>query len=308
MIIILNNIFPVFAIIALGYGLKKYHLCNDGFLKKSDTLIYYVFFPAMLFLKTGAPAPSVSIEWKLTFAVGSAVLTIYAVSLAFMKVTRLPDYLVGSFSQCCYRFNTYIGMAVLLTALNEGGMREFAVMIGFVIPFINVLAVSTLIWYSGLSYRFSQKIGILTKSILTNPLILACMAGILFSELNFRLPVFIRNTLHLLSLISLPMALISIGGSLNFSRLKGQIGNAMLATLFKLFMLPVTGYFFLRFFGVSSVSMQVGMIFFALPTSTASYILSSQLHSDVNLASAAIILSTLLSFISLSLVLALFVG
>jgi len=42
------------------------------------------------------------------------------------------------------------------------------------------------------------------------------------------------------------------------------------------------------------------MIFFALPTSTAIYVLSAQLNSDVQLASAAIMLSTLLSLISLS--------
>jgi len=42
------------------------------------------------------------------------------------------------------------------------------------------------------------------------------------------------------------------------------------------------------------------MIYFTLPTSTALYILSSQLSSDTQLASAAIALSTMLSFISLS--------
>ena len=45
------------------------------------------------------------------------------------------------------------------------------------------------------------------------------------------------------------------------------------------------------------------MLFFALPTSTAIYILSSQLRSDLELASAVIVLSTLLSFVSMSLVL-----
>jgi predicted permease len=45
------------------------------------------------------------------------------------------------------------------------------------------------------------------------------------------------------------------------------------------------------------------MIYFTLPTSTALYILSAQLNSDTQLASAAIALSTILSFFSLSLAL-----
>jgi len=48
------------------------------------------------------------------------------------------------------------------------------------------------------------------------------------------------------------------------------------------------------------------MVFFTLPTATSAYILSTQMNSDADLSGASIVLSTLLSFISLSLSLALF--
>jgi hypothetical protein len=68
-------------------------------------------------------------------------------------------------------------------------------------------------------------------------------------------------------------------------------------------MLPLIGYIFLKTFGTAGISFNVGMIYFTLPTSTALYILSAQLSSDTQLASAVIALSTLLSFFSLSLAL-----
>jgi len=74
----------------------------------------------------------------------------------------------------------------------------------------------------------------------------------------------------------------------------------LLATLLKLLVLPVSGYIMFRLFQVSGTSFKVGMIFFCLPASTAIYVLSSQLKSDTELASSAILVSTLLSFISLS--------
>jgi hypothetical protein len=40
-------------------------------------------------------------------------------------------------------------MAVTMNALGEAGVSRFGILIGFLIPIINVLAVSTLIWYSG---------------------------------------------------------------------------------------------------------------------------------------------------------------
>jgi predicted permease len=70
-----------------------------------------------------------------------------------------------------------------------------------------------------------------------------------------------------------------------------------------LIILPLAGYLFLKAFETSGVSFSVGMIYFTLPTSTALYILSAQLNSDTQLASAAIALSTILSFFSLSLAL-----
>jgi predicted permease len=78
--------------------------------------------------------------------------------------------------------------------------------------------------------------------------------------------------------------------------------------MFKLVILPVVGYFCLQLFSVSDMPFKIAMIFFALPTSSASYILSAQLNSDVDLATAAIVLSTLLSIGSLSATLMIYGG
>ena len=262
----------------------------------------------MLFWKIGAPASPTPIDWKLSLAVLSAVLGTHMASLVFVKTTRVGNFKVGSFSQCCYRFNSYVGIAVILIALGDEPVRQFAVMIGVAIPFINFLAVSTLIWHSGNSYHTYKKIRLVFKAALSNPLILACLAGILYSKLQLPFPEFADNTFHLLSLITLPMALISIGGSLNLAQIKGHLKMALFATMFKLLFLPAAGYVFLRVYGVSPIPFKVGMIYFALPTSTAAYILSSQLQSDVDLAAASILISTLFSIFSLSLVLAVFVA
>jgi len=56
----------------------------------------------------------------------------------------------------------------------------------------------------------------------------------------------------------------------------------------------------MKIFSVSQIPFRTGMIFLTLPTSTAIYVLSAQLNSDIKLASAIILLSTILSFISLS--------
>jgi predicted permease len=197
-------------------------------------------------------------------------------------------------------------MAIVINAVGEAGTQLFGILISILIPIINVLAVSTLIWFSGRSFDFRQRSRHTAKALVSNPLIIACLAGILYTKTIGTFPGFIENTLRLSAAITLPLALLSIGSFLNFKVLRGHLKVSLIASFFKLLLLPLTGYVFFKLFHVTGLPLKIGMIFFTLPTSPAIYVLSSQLYSDTELASAAIALSTVLSFISLSVVLIVF--
>jgi len=301
--IILNAIFPIFALLFLGKSLQHLNITNSAFLKTSDKLVYYIFFPVMLFWKIGNAAPDKGTSFSLCIAVIISVLIVYLLSLAAIQLFHISDYEAGSFSQACYRFNTYIGMAIVMTALGEEGVRYFGLVIGFTIPIINVLAVITLIWFSNKSHSINEKIKFLTKALVSNPLIIGCIAGLMFSKTNLSFPTFIDNTFGLMTAVTMPLALLSIGGSLTLTGVRKYKKNAIIASVLKLIALPFIGYFLLIVFEINGIPFRTGMIFFALPTSTAIYVLSAQLGSDTRLASASIVASTLISFISLSIAL-----
>ncbi len=301
--IVLNSLFPIFSLLLLGWCLKKWQMTNGEFLKKVDSLIYYIFFPIMLFWKIGSSSTSEAMDLNFFGASLCTILTMFFISTSVIKIVHIPKFQAGSFSQCCYRFNTYIGVAVILNGLGEEGLRLFGILIGFTIPLLNVFAVSILIWNSGKKVSVGKRIGIASSALVSNPLILACIAGIFYSHFIGTFPVFIDNSLRLTSMVALPMALISIGGSLTFSGIKGNFNLSVLAAFLKLLVLPLLGYGYFYIFDVQGLPFLVGMIFLALPTSTASYVLSAQLNSDTDLASSAIVISTLLSFLSLSAVL-----
>ena len=297
---VLNNLFPVFALLLFGHLLKRLNFTHDAFLNTADRLIYYIFFPALLFWKIGAAASDHVGNPGLYKAAICAVASVYVFSSVYIKVFRVPAYQAGSFSQSCYRFNTYIGMAVVLSALGEDGARQFSILIGLIIPIINILAVTTLSWYSEKKMPLMQRVQLTAKALISNPLIIACLAGITYWKLIGGFPLFIDNTFRLAAFVTLPLALFSIGGALTLSGTKSHLKLSLVACVFKLILLPMMGYLFLTVFQATGISFKVGMIYFALPTSTALYILSSQLRSDTQLASVSIALSTILSFISLS--------
>ncbi len=301
--LILNALFPVLALLLLGALLKRLRLTDGGFLARSDRLIYYVFFPLMLFWKIGGQPLDLESGWRFLAASTLAVGTVFAASLLYIRLRPLPDFQAGSFSQGCYRFNTYIGMAVVLNAVGEAGAQLYGILVGLLIPLINVMAVSVLIWHGQDQHQRHNRLIVTTRHLVSNPLILGCLAGMVYGRLVGAFPTPIDNTLKLMSQVTLPLALFSIGGSLSFVSLRHNLSPALVAAAIKLALLPLVGLLFLALFGVTGTAWQVCMLFFTLPASTAIYILSSQLHSDLDLASTVIVCSTLLSFASMSLVL-----
>ncbi len=301
--IVLNAIFPLFTLLFLGSLLRHFNVTNEIFLKTSDKLVYFIFFPAMLFWKIGNSVTDYEPGINLCGGAVTSVVIVYLLSLGAIRLFKISHFQAGSFSQACYRFNTYIGMAIVMAVLGESGVRYFGILIGFAIPIINVLAVSTLIWHSGQKGTIGENTICLLKALIYNPLILGCAAGILFSKFQFSFPVYIDNTFRLMTSVTMPLALISIGGSLSLSGLQENIKLSIVASLLKILILPTMGCFILKLFSVTGIPFKAGMIFFTLPTSTAIYVLSAQLNSDTQLASATIMLSTVLSFIPLSVVL-----
>ncbi len=305
--LILNNLTPIFAIITLGVLLRRFNWINEHFTRTTDKLIYYIFFPGLLFWKIGKPAAGPAIETGLIIGVFITVFLVFLISLILPELLRFNKFEIGSFSQGCYRFSSYIGLALTFSALGDAGGRFFGVLIGFIIPFINVLAVSSMTWYSGEVSSNESKLRLVGKSILSNPLILACFAGIFYSRLSIPFPVFIDNTLALMSSVTLPLALVSIGATLPLTGNSKYLAKGFLAAFVKLVLMPVIGYLCLSQLNVSHLALQVAIIYFALPTSPQNYVLSSQLNSDVDLATTSILVSTILSIISLSVVLMIFV-
>ncbi|WP_035216822.1 AEC family transporter [Desulfobulbus elongatus] len=300
--ILLDALFPVLALILFGAAAKHRRLIDGAFLRTSDRLVYFVFFPLMLFWKIGSAPLHVDDGWRSLSASILAVAAICGLSLLYIRWRPVAPFQAGSFNQGCYRFNTYIGMAVLINAFGEAGVQLYGILIGLIIPVVNVLCVAVLIWYDtgdGTGNRLSTTV----KNLVANPLILACVGGIVYARTVGSFPTPVDNTLKLMSQVTLPLALFSVGGSLTFASLRNNMGLALAAAGFKLAVLPLLGLICLWLFGVTGLAWKVSMLFFALPTSTAIYILSSQLHSDTELASAVIVVSTLFSFGSMALVL-----
>ena len=298
--ITLNALFPIFAVICLGKLLSYFGYTTKDYLKTSDKLVYFIFFPVLLFWKIGGASQDKYIDVQFLGATLIVVAIGIILSLLLISFGPISRFQAGSFAQSCYRFNTYIGVAVVLNSLGESGIAYFGILIALIIPVVNVCAVSTLIWFADNDMGGQRRSIVILRSIVSNPLIIGCLLGLMYARIGGEFPTYINNTLQMMSMVTLPLALLSIGGVLTFKGMNKNLNLSLLAATCKILILPLTAYIVYRLIGVEGIPFKVGMIFFCLPASTALYVLSSQLQSDTELASSSIVVSTLLSFFSLS--------
>ncbi|MGW8161121.1 MAG: AEC family transporter, partial [Desulfobulbales bacterium] len=168
-------------------------------------------------------------------------------------------------------------------------------------PVVNILCAMVLVRYGG------QKSGWywIFTTVLKNPLIIACMAGMGFNLLGLQLPRMVANFTAIIGKGSLPLGLLTVGASLQVSSIK-KAGKEMVYTCFlKLFFLPLLMWLSCTLWSVDNLSAAVAVLFAALPGSPLSYILAKQLGGDTKLMSSIIAVQTGISMITLPVIIAL---
>ncbi len=292
---IVDHVVPVFFLIGLGYVLRRLRWIEETFFRNSDRLVYYVLFPALLFWKIGGAPAGISDAHRLYWAIIAATLVTFVTSSAAIYWGAMPASKAGAFSQSCYRFNSYIGMALIIGLLGDDGVSAFGKLMALAIPVNNVLSVTVLAWYADRGQGVGGRWRFACRATATNPLIIACVAGMLYAAISGRFAAPVDNLLRLLTYASLPLALISVGGALKPSLVRHHLGLCTAAALFKFGVMPLAGLGFLWLFQVHGDAYRMGMIYLALPISPATYILSVQLGSDGEFAAASIVFSTIVS-------------
>jgi hypothetical protein len=186
-------------------------------------------------------------------------------------------------------------------------MGPASLLIGFTVPLYNFLAIVVLTFCR--SDREAKGISrTILGDVLFNPLIIASAAGLLCSAAGLALPSALDKGLELVGGIASPLALITVGISLDLSRLRSDILTFVAVSASKLLLYPVVLYSILIFLEADPLQVEAAVILTAAPTAVVSHIMAMELGGDEKLAAAIVVGSTLLSFITMSGWLAFFRG
>jgi predicted permease len=133
-----------------------------------------------------------------------------------------------------------------------------------------------------------------------HPLIVAIMAGLAVSLSGLDIPAPVASGVSLLAHASTPLALFVIGGSLVGLRLRGQWFDVGAVTVGKLLLHPLAVLAMVLVLPVDGPLRSAAVLFAAMPMLSI-YPIVAQPHGEESFCAAALLLTTVLSFLTISL-------
>ncbi|VVO36753.1 AEC family transporter [Pseudomonas fluorescens] len=291
----LNITAPVFAMLFLGVLLKRIDWINDNFIHTASALVFNVTMPALLFLGIlhadlhSALQPSLLIYFTLATLVGFAIAWGWA-------IWRCPLVDRGIYTQGAFRGNNgVIGLALAASMYGDYGISLGAILAGLVILLYNTLSSIVLAVYSP---GIKSDPWSICKSVLRNPLIISVMGAAPFAYFQIGLPDWLETSGGYLAKMTLPLALICIGGTLSLAALRKSGEMALSASLVKMIGLPLLATLGAWLCGFRGAELGILFLYFGSPTAAASFVMARQANGNHELAAAIIVITTLMAAVT----------
>jgi predicted permease len=292
-----ENIVPIFSLILVGMVLKKKAVIGEPFISTSSVLVYRLVLPVMLFQRMSVVQSFPPGLYRGVAVFAGATMLVYLGTWAAFR--RLDGPRLGSMVHGSFRGNvTVIGLAVIETSYGIAAMQIAAVLLVFLMPFFNFIAVVAL------SHNSGRQKGNIAATVLgevvTNPLMWGILLGLPFGLLGITLPAVVVNSLGYISRLTLPLALIGIGGSLHMRNLMSRKLLWSSASVIKLLVLPAVVWLLARAFSITGDTLVTLVIFGTCPTAVTSFVMAEALGGDSELAGEIVSATTLFSMFTMT--------
>ena len=295
MLVVVTTIAPIFLIIVAGFILRRTKLFPADAWPPIERITYYVLFPSLLFgsLAT-ANIHDLPIGMLALGVIGTPALMAAALLLC-RPIIKLNDPGFTSLTQGGIRFNTYIGIPLVIAFYGSETIALGAVFIGLMVPFINVICVWVLAKYGGGGASTPDAV----KEMVRNPLIISCLAGIAINVSGLGLATPVATFFDLLGRAAPAVGLVCVGAGLDIAAAQAGRLWVALSVAIKLVIMPLIALGFAEILGLTGAAAYVLVIFHALPTAPSAYILARQMGGDARLMAGILTTQTAVAMVTL---------
>lgn len=300
-----QHVAPFLLLILVGLAAGRLKLFTQDGLGQMTVFLLYVALPAMFVLKLSSLDLPVQRALAYLLIFGLAHLVNLAAGIAWQRfVLKQTPIEAVSFAAAGTWPNTgFIGVVVATAFLGNQGLL---IALSCVVMEVVVIATTMLsLKQTGKGPKVKQLVASLVRALTLNPYLIAIALGVAASLLSLPIPSILAKTLSYLSDTVMCLALFCVGLGLALR----PVGNFLKAAPtvlsivgFKLLFHPAVMAVLAWLLGFQGLEYKIIVAMGAMPVAVNAFIFVSRYGKGDNRVSAAILLSTLLSFLSLGLI------
>ncbi len=304
MLAIFLKTLPFFALIGIGYWAGRTRFFTPEATAYLTKFVFYFALSAMLFRFSANLSLNEVWDGSLVAAylLGTAAIYVVATLVAYLR--RQGADVTAVEAQCAVIGNTgFLGVPMLTLLLGEAAIGPVVLALAVdLIVFSSLIVILLTVSRAG---RFEWSVlGTVGTGLIKNPMIMAMGGGFIWSSFGIPIPAPVDEFLLILGAAATPGALFAIGASLA-GKSAERIEVAAWLSFAKLVLHPAAVAFCaLYLFDVDPFAAVVVISAAALPVAGNIYILAAHYGVAPQRVSAAILVSTALSIITVSLVIA----
>lgn len=292
-----NVLFPITLIAGLGFLLNRRFNLHTRSLSR---LVVYLASPALVFSSVSRSTLAAQELWQLLAFTIAIMFTLAGLSALLARSLRLDQKTSSAFTLSSTLINAgNFGLPFISFAFGDAGLGRAAIIYTGTSIVANTLGVF-------LASRGSASAWKSLTNVLKVPLPYALAAGLLANFGVLTVPPPLERSFLLLGGAAVPVMLILLGAQLSRVEFGRQLQLVALSSGIKLVATPLVGVVLVHLMLLHGLTAQVSIIQTSMPTAVISIALAEEFGSDAQFVSSAVMVSTVVSLISLTVLVQIF--
>ncbi len=293
----LNTVFPLLVMMAVGFAARRAGIVSEETARQVNACIFKIFLPLLLCFNIVDTELGAAFDGRvLSYAL---VTTLLCFGVLFFAVPRLcrDRASCGVLIQGIGRSNYAIfGIPLVSMMYPDGDLSVAVLMVAVVVPVFNVMSTVALMVFSDKLEKPSP--WAIARGVVLNPLILGTLAGFALWWFRIPLPALLDTPLRKLGSIATPLALFSLGASLDFGKARANLKLLVAGVSGRLVWVPLIFLPLAAMLGIRDVALASLIAVYASPTSVSSFPMTQQMGGNSDLAGGQVVFTTVFSIIT----------
>jgi malate permease and related proteins len=288
-----NNLLPVLLCAATGFVLGKTQQLD---IKTASRLAFYIFSPCLVFVSLERVNIPGSEFGSLAFFTLGVSLIIGTFAYLAGRLLGAGRHVIASLVVASMFVNSgNYGLAATKFAFGEAALAR--ALVCFVFGTVVVYTLGVLIASMG---KFSPLEAL--KKLLFVPAFYGLVAATIVRGANVHVPLFLDRSVSMLGDASIPLMLVILGIQISQARSwpKNKVALISVAALLQIVITPLVALLLAHWMGLTGVTRQAAVLQASMPAAVVTTVLAVQYELDSTLISGVVVLTTLLSPLTLT--------